>query len=150
MSVILASTEPILGPKLFGRDGSIHQKYLALYEDAQKKRQLTADKEKTLLAEEIAEVKKEFEKLLKKKNLIDPAVLSTKKQTILDEAVRQRLTRDKRFCQIMDEVLTKGQYVLYYTKSDSSEMGGQRHADGTIGGQNKLGKAIMKIAGFEV
>ena len=143
MSVMLASSEPVAGPRLFSRDGAIHQKYLALYEDARKKRQLTADKEKTLLADEITEVKKEFEKLLKKKGLIDPAVLSTKKQFILDEAVRQRLTRDKRFCQIMDEVLSKGQYVLYYTKSDSSEMGGQRHADGTIGGQNKLGKTIM-------
>ena len=42
----------------------------------------------------------------------------------------------------------QGKTLLFYTGSASSEYGGKRTQDGTLEGENKLGKAIMEIAGF--
>jgi hypothetical protein len=44
----------------------------------------------------------------------------------------------------------QGKTLLFYTGSASSEYGGKQTKEKYLEGQNKLGKAIMKIAGFEV
>jgi hypothetical protein len=43
----------------------------------------------------------------------------------------------------------QGKYLLFFTGSSSSEYGGKRTKEGYLEGENKLGKMIMKVAGFE-
>ena len=49
----------------------------------------------------------------------------------------------------MEAAKAKGLYLLYYTGVGSgSDLGGKRIASGTIDGENKVGKILMKLAKF--
>ena len=67
---------------------------------------------------------------------------------LLEEAVKQRWTKDQDFRTILEAAKQQGKTLLFYTNSASSEYGGKRTAEGFIEGENKLGKMMMKVAGF--
>jgi predicted NAD-dependent protein-ADP-ribosyltransferase YbiA (DUF1768 family) len=81
--------------------------------------------------------------------VIDEAKWATVKDDVIEEAVKQRWTKDARFRKIVDAAKQQGKYLLFFTGSSSSEYGGKRTKEGYLEGENKLGKTIMKVAEFE-
>jgi len=62
--------------------------------------------------------------------------------------VRQRYSKDARYRKILDAAKQQGKTLLFYTGSANSEYGGKQTKDKYLEGENKLGRAMMKIAGF--
>jgi predicted NAD-dependent protein-ADP-ribosyltransferase YbiA (DUF1768 family) len=150
----VATDKPGLAQALFSPTGRIHQKFLR-QRDSEKgvgagAKELTADRDAELLMEEIKEVHAEMRLTGMKKNgaKFDEAKWNNVKDDLLDEAVRQRYTKDSRFRTIVEAAKQQGKVLLFYTGSANSEYGGKQTKDKYIEGENKLGKAIMKIVGF--
>jgi predicted NAD-dependent protein-ADP-ribosyltransferase YbiA (DUF1768 family) len=150
----VATDKPGLAQALFSPTGRIHQKFLR-QRDSEKgvgagAKELTADRDAELLTEEIKEVHAEMRLTGMKKNGVkfDEAKWNNVKDDLLDEAVRQRYTKDSRFRTVVEAAKQQGKVLLFYTGSANSEYGGKQTKDKYIEGENKLGKAIMKIAGF--
>jgi len=101
--------------------------------------------------EELKEVHNEMRAVAMKKwkATFDQAKWDGVKDDLLKEAVRQRWEKDARFRTIVEAAKQQGKTLLFYTGSASSEYGGKRTQEGYLEGENKLGKAMMEIAGFE-
>jgi predicted NAD-dependent protein-ADP-ribosyltransferase YbiA (DUF1768 family) len=152
----VATDKPGLAQALFSPSGKIHQKFLR-QRDAEKgvgagAKELTADRDAQLLAEEVKEIHVEMRITGMKKNGVkfDEAKWNNVKDDLLDEAVRQRYAKDARFRTIVEAAKQQGKILLFYTGSANSEYGGKQTKEKYIEGENKLGKSIMKIAGFVV
>jgi predicted NAD-dependent protein-ADP-ribosyltransferase YbiA (DUF1768 family) len=152
----VASDKPGLAQALFSPTGRIHQKFLR-QRDSEKgvgagAKQLTDDREAELIAEELKEVHNEMRLTGMKKNAakFDEAKWNGVKDDLLKEAVRQRYSKDARFRTILEAAKQQGKTLLFYTGSASSEYGGKQTKEKYIEGENKLGKAMMEVAGFEV
>ena len=68
--------------------------------------------------------------------------------TFITDAVRQRWENDRRYTTIVTAARDQGKTLLFYTGSASSIYGGKRTAEGYLEGENKIGKAMMEVAGF--
>jgi hypothetical protein len=140
-----ASGAPGLATTIFSVNG-IHQSYTVQRLEASKKGTLTAARDRDLLEEETKEIERTARVELKKKAVkFDEGLWTTKKQGFLEEAVRQRLQRDKKFCVIADAALTQDKYLLY-EDTKTSELGGVRTITGAISGENMYGRMIMQLA----
>ena len=85
----------------------------------------------------------------RRKAILDDGKWLTMKDKVLEDGIRQRWERDALFRKVVEAVRRKGLYILYDTGTMSgSELGGKRKADGTIDGENKVGKIIMTLAKF--
>jgi len=159
MRMKLATTKPELAESLFSREGSIHQKFLtdriALTNAGTK--QLSEEEDTRLLEAEVAAVKDAMREPYLKRywrgtpgKIVDEAVWATAKDEVIEEAIRQRWTKDARFRKIVEAARDRGKYLLYYTPGVStSNVGGVRSTkSGVIEGQNKIGKTIMRLAGY--
>ena len=150
----VATDKPGLAQSLFGADGTIHQKFLrqrsAEVGVGAGAKPLTDDRDAEIIVEELKEVHTEMRPAAMKrwKAKFDDAKWSAVKDDLLKEAVRQRWTKDARFRTIVEAAKQQGKYLLFYTGSANSENGGKRTNTGVLEGENKLGKAIMEIAGF--
>jgi predicted NAD-dependent protein-ADP-ribosyltransferase YbiA (DUF1768 family) len=84
------------------------------------------------------------------KATVDEAKWATVKDSVLEEAITQRWTKDARFRKIITAARDRGKYLLYYTPgSSTSNMGGVRSLQsGRIEGENRIGKIMMKLAGY--
>ena len=148
----LASNKPELGSTLFGREGSIHQKWIRerlTLTDAGTKA-LSEDKDQELLKSEIEEVRLQSKvaALRKYGAVVDEAKFATVKNKILRDALKVRLEKDARFRRIVEVARDQGKILLYYTgAAAASELGGVRRGNGQIDGENKIGKYIMELAG---
>jgi predicted NAD-dependent protein-ADP-ribosyltransferase YbiA (DUF1768 family) len=152
----VASDKPGLAQALFSPTGRIHQKFLR-QRDSEKgvgagAKQLTDDRDAELLTEELKEVHTEMRLTGMKKNnaKFDEAKWNGVKDDLLKEAVRQRYSKDARFRTILEAAKQQGKTLLFYTGSANSEYGGKQTKEKYIEGENKLGKAMMEAAGFEV
>ena len=152
----VASDKPGLAQALFSPTGKIHQKFLR-QRDSEKgvgagAKQLTDDRDAELLTEELKEVHNEMRLTGMKKNgtKFDEAKWNGVKDDLLKEAVRQRYSKDARFRTILEAAKQQGKTLLFYTGSANSEYGGKQTKEKYIEGENKLGKAMMEAAGFEV
>jgi predicted NAD-dependent protein-ADP-ribosyltransferase YbiA (DUF1768 family) len=152
----VASDKPGLAQALFSPTGRIHQKFLR-QRDSEKgvgagAKQLTDDREAELLTEELKEVHNEMRLTGMKKNntKFDESKWNGVKDDLLKEAVRQRYSKDARFRTILEAAKQQGKTLLFYTGSANSEYGGKQNKEKYIEGENKLGKAMMEAAGFEV
>ena len=152
----VATDKPGLGQALFSPTGRIHQKFLR-QRDAEKgvgagAKPLSDDRDAELLAEEVKEVHGEMRLTGMKKNnaKFDEAKWNNVRDDLLEEAVRQRYTKDTRFRGIVEAAKEQGKTLLFFTGSANSEYGGKQTKEKYIEGENKLGKAMMKIAGFVV
>ena len=159
MKIKYATNKPELAESLFGREGSIHQKFLtdrvALTNAGTK--QLSEDEDARLLEAEVAAVKDAMRDPYLKRywrgeagKIVDEAAWATAKDAVIEDAITQRWTKDARFRKIVEAARDRGKYLLYYTPGQSaSNVGGVRSTKtGVIEGQNKIGKTIMKLAGY--
>ena len=151
----LATDKPGLSQSLFGTAGTIHQKFLNQRVSevgiGVGAKPLTADRDANLLVEEVKEVRAELRSsaMKKWKAKFDDAKWSDDiEEALIHEAIKQRWTKDSRFRTIVEAAKQQGKTLLFYTGSGSSVYGGKRTAEGYIEGENKIGKAIMEVAGF--
>jgi len=151
----IATDKPGLAQSIFGPQGSIHQKFLrqraAEIGVGAGAKPLTDERDAKLLVDELKEVHNEMRAVAMKKwkAAFDQAKWDGVKDDLLKEAVRQRWEKDARFRTIVEAAKQQGKTLLFYTGSASSEYGGKRTQEGYLEGENKLGKAMMEIAGFE-
>ena len=150
----VATDKPALSQSLFGTDGTIHQKFLrqrsAEVGVGAGSKPLSDDRDAALIVEELKEVHNEMRQTAMKKwkAKFDESKWSAVKDDLLKEAIRQRWAKDARFRTIVEAAKQQGKYLLFYTGSASSEYGGKRTNVGVLEGENKVGKAIMEVAGF--
>ncbi len=130
----------------FSRTGSIHQEFLGQRETVRiQKGKLTPEEDRKLNLLESTRVQSAADVELNKKDTgFDTSKWLTRENELLREAVLQRLTNDKKFCEIINIALGKGKYLLY--KNPTSVLGGERLVNQTIKGANKYGKMIMTLA----
>jgi predicted NAD-dependent protein-ADP-ribosyltransferase YbiA (DUF1768 family) len=159
MRMKIATDKPELAESLFGREGSIHQKFLtdrvALTNAGTK--QLSEEEDARLLEAEVAAVKDAMREPYLKRywrgiagKIVDEAKWATAKDQVIEDAITQRWTKDARFRKIVEAARDRGKYLLYYTPGVStSNVGGLRSTkSGVIEGQNKIGKTMMRLAGY--
>jgi mRNA (guanine-N7-)-methyltransferase len=151
----VATDKPGLAQSVFGTQGSIHQKFArqraAEIGVGAGAKPLTEDRDAKLLTEELKDVHTEMRAVAMKKwkAKFDEAKWNSVKDDLLTEAIRQRWEKDARFRTVLEAAKQQGKTLLFYTGSASSEYGGKRSQEGYLEGENKLGKAMMKVAGFE-
>jgi predicted NAD-dependent protein-ADP-ribosyltransferase YbiA (DUF1768 family) len=155
MKYKVATDKPNLAQSIFGPDGTIHQKFLRQKQAeigvGAGSKPLTEAREAALLTEELKEIHTEsrLAAMKKWKAKFDETKWTSVKEELLENAVKQRWDKDARFHTIVEAAKQQGKYLLFFTGSASSEYGGKRTKEGYLEGENKLGKAIMKTAGFE-
>lgn len=154
MQYKLATNKPEAAISLLSREGSIHQKYLQQrqLETNDGARELPKKRDYELLREESEEVKKAIRPAQFKKEgaKFDAAKWATVKDKVLEDALTYRWKHDARLRKIVQAAKEQGKTLLYYTPgSGASNLGGIRKANtGLIQGENRIGKILMKLAGF--
>jgi hypothetical protein len=146
------STNPSIAQTVFSRTGTIHQSFVRkrLLETQAQKKPISEDRDFELIKEESAQIKlatgaAAFKKY---KTVFNESKFALKKDELLEYAVSYRFKKDARLRKILEAARTNNKYLLYYTKSSSSNLGGMRSSNGRIVGDNKLGKLYMKLAGY--
>ena len=152
MKLKYASDKPQLAVTLMSDKGNIHQSFLI-------QRRTNAVRNETLKdfdlqAKEALEVRKKMTKteLAPLRVTINEEEWALIKDTILMNALRYRWEHDRRFHDIVEEARRANKYLLYSTNvaAVASDLGGKRSIKtGKIEGENKVGRFIMEIAGFE-
>jgi predicted NAD-dependent protein-ADP-ribosyltransferase YbiA (DUF1768 family) len=148
-----ATDKPTLATAIFGQESPIiHQKFenLRRAEMGPTQKPLHPNRDAQLLTEEVKAVHAEMKPAAMKKHnaKFDEVKWNAVKEGLLEEAVKQRYAKDQDFRTILEAAKQQGKTLLFYTGSASSEYGGKRTAEGVIEGENKLGKMMMKVAGF--
>ena len=153
MRAKLATNKPELAETIFSREGTIHQRFLndrlGLTNGGTK--QLSEDQDHELMKTELAAVKAAMSGMALKKHraAVDEAKWATAKDAVIQDALKQRWTMDKRFRKIVETARNQGKYLLYYTPGATTNLGGKRDRNtGQIEGDNKVGKIIMSLAGY--
>lgn len=145
-----ATSVPEQATKLFATNGAIHQKYLAA---AMGK----SDTERAeLLGEEIKEVRSKWymprsrnAALKAYRATYNEAAWNTEKDKAIGYAMAYRWEKDARFHKIVDAARKDKKYLLFYAGTTGvDELGGRRDMSKMIVGENKIGRAIMKVAGY--
>lgn len=156
MKYKVATDKPGLADALFSREGQIHQKFIR-QRNAERgigagMRELSDDRDAKLLTEEVKDIHAETMKkgMATRKAKFNEARWNELKDGLLREALRQRFEKDARFRKIVDAAKAQKKYLLFYTGSALSEMGGKRTKDGAIEGENKVGRYLMELADYEV
>jgi hypothetical protein len=155
MKYTLASNKKDLGKQIskdtFTHDGTIHQKYLGiLQERAGGPGKIPSDSvRQTVLAEERRAILDFAKSTTMKKYKVDfnEATWNSIKDGLLRYALEQRFAEDEKFQKIIAKVRDDKMYLLYDTPISNDE-GGERKNDGSIVGQNKVGKLMMELAGY--
>jgi predicted NAD-dependent protein-ADP-ribosyltransferase YbiA (DUF1768 family) len=154
MRVKLGGKKPEVAASLFSREGTIHQRFLndrlGLSNGGTKP--LTEEQDYELLTTELAAVKKATGAVALKKTYgvsVDEAEWATQKDKVLEEALKQRWTGDARFRKIVETARNQGKYLLYDSTGATSNLGGSFNRNtGQVEGENRVGKIIMKLAGY--
>lgn len=155
MKYMLATNKKDVGRQIakdtFTHEGTIHQKYLGiLQERAGGPGKIPSETvRQSILAEERRAVLDFTKSTTMKKYKVDfnQAIWDTIKDGLLKYALEQRFTEDEKFQKIMNKVRDEKMYLLYDTPISNDE-GGERKNDGSIVGQNKVGKLMMELAGY--
>ena len=153
MRAKLATNKPELAVTIFSREGTIHQRFLndRLGMTNGGTKQLPEEEDHELLKTELAAVKTAMSGVALKKSraVVDEAKWATEKDGVLQEALKQRWTLDKRFRKIVETARNQGKYLLYYTPGATTNLGGKRDRNtGQIDGDNKVGKIMMALSGY--
>jgi predicted NAD-dependent protein-ADP-ribosyltransferase YbiA (DUF1768 family) len=153
MKFKLASNKPDLAKTLFSQAGSIHQEFqrTRITETMNGTRALSEERELVLVKEERKKVLNVFtQKETKAFGVIfNEGQWVTERDNVLEYALQQRYELDARYRKIIEKVKELGLYLLYDTGTVfGAELGGKRKSDKTIDGENKVGKIIMKLAGY--
>jgi predicted NAD-dependent protein-ADP-ribosyltransferase YbiA (DUF1768 family) len=153
MRVKLATNKPELAASVFSREGTIHQRFLndRLGMSNGGTKQLSEEEDHDILKAELSAVKlgSGTMALKKYKAVVDEAAWATAKDKVIEDAIRQRWDKDARFRKIIEAARNMGKYLLYYSPGTTTNIGGKRDSKtGMIEGDNKIGKAMMKLAGY--
>ena len=154
MRVKVGAKNPSLASSLFSREGTIHQKFLndRLVQSNGGTKALSEKQDHEIMKAEISAVRdaQRPPSLKKYKAVVDEAAWATAKNAAVEAAAQQRWTKDARFRRIVEAARNQGKYLLYYTPGAStSNMGGVRSAKtDRIEGENRVGKVIMRLAGY--
>jgi predicted NAD-dependent protein-ADP-ribosyltransferase YbiA (DUF1768 family) len=154
MRTKLATNKPELAVSVFSREGTIHQRFLndRLGMTNGGTKQLTEEEDHDIWKAEIAAVKLAMgaAALKKYKAVVDEAKWATEKDRVLEDALTQRWTRDARFRKIIEAARNLGKTLLYYSPGATTNLGGKHSKNsGRIEGGNKVGKIMMKLAGYQ-
>ena len=153
MKYKIATNKPEYAKSLFSLDGTIYTKYVnkRTSETRAGAVKLSEDRNTALLKEETTDIQKETAPTGFRNNKaeFDKVTWDENQDELIRYALTYRYEHDERFRKIVEAARTQGKILLYYVNSAASELGGRRRTvDGTIEGQNKIGKTIMSIAGF--
>ena len=148
-----ATNKPARAEQLFRNDGDIHRfmnearvtKKYALGRDMNPK-------------EDYAMIKQEAEKVrdstlpaaFKAEGAVfDEGKWVREKDRALEYALRYRYMHDGNYRKAIDTLKGKGKYIINYMKTAANELGGMLDpATGLIKGGNKVGRFMMRIAGY--
>ena len=149
----LATNKPDLAVSLLSRDGTIHQEFVdqRLKETKAGSVALSQDRDYDLLEEEMKRVREAIRPPTMKKYGVTINVVewAKRKDEVLRKALRYRWENDKRLRTILEAARSQGKVLLYYTPgASSSNLGGVRREDGSIEGDNKIGRILMELANF--
>ena len=146
-----ATNKPALGASIFGETGTIHQEFV-------RKMLNKKSKEDDLMAKEAAAVlenspARKFQLYSLK---YDEALWLTLKDKYLEIALKARYEKDQKFRQILSKLREMEKHLLYRpTPKLTTELGGilkvvrkNKKRLVKIEGENKLGKMLMRLAGF--
>jgi hypothetical protein len=135
--------------KVFSRGGTIHMSFLAQRQAEETTNTKGISKERDLKLTELeTEAVKQEEISNLEKTGFDITKWAVVKDTLLHEAIKQRLQNDKWFCLIVNAAMTQNKYILYLDKyaKGGSELGGTYTITKTIQGENRYGVSIMTLA----
>ena len=152
MKLKYASNRPKLAEQLMSSKGTIHSSFLTTRMTKKIPKDTPRDFE--LLADEATEVRKMLTKtaLNRYGGTIEDREWTLIKDKVLMDALRYRWEHDKRFHDIVEAARKAGKYLLYNTNiaAAASELGGKRSIKTEkIEGDNKVGRYIMELAGFQ-
>jgi hypothetical protein len=148
-----ASNKPALAKDLMSVSGSIHRS--SQLKRVGKSIVPESGEDYRLLLEEITMVRKTIStktNLNKYRIVINDMAWNSIKDRFLMEALQYRWEHDQRFRDGVNAAKDMGKYLLYSTTAalGGSELGGVRDmAKGTISGENRVGRFIMDLAGFQ-
>ena len=147
------SDKPELAVTLLSREGTIHQEFVRkrLIEVEGLKKPISEDRDFQLLKDEITDVKEAIRpaSFKKYKTTFNESKFVLKKDELLKYAVEYRYKKDTRLRKIIEAARKENKYLLYFTRSTTGiNLGGMRKTDGSIQGDNKLGKLYMELGGY--
>ena len=149
MKYKMATDKPELAPLIFGKAGTIRQKYAGqkMTETKQGTQALTEAREEELLKLERAEILEESgpKGLKKYKATFNPARWDTLLNQVLEDAYRQRWQKDGQLRKIVQAVIAKKLHLVY-TEKGIPGLFGRRTADKRIEGENRVGELLMRLA----
>jgi hypothetical protein len=145
MRLKICGENPDKARRLFSKTGFIHEKAKQdrTIAPVQGTEQLKHQQFQGFLKEEL----KAIHSTLRAEKLLRPDCEAVMYDA-LREGMRQRMERDAPFRAIVQKAAKEGKYLLHFESSASSDMGGKRLPNGTIQGNNRVGKTIMEIAGI--
>ena len=148
----LATNKPAVSLSVFSRDGEIHQEYVGqrLTETAGGTKPLVAERDYDLMDQEAKDVKAAVRTAAMKRYgaTLDEVKWATVKDEVLRDALKQRWEQDAKLRKIIEAVRNQGKILLFYTPGAAANMGGIRRDDGSIEGDNKIGRIWMELANF--
>ena len=145
-----ATDKPDLAVTLFSTTGTIYQSFLAetmgKAEDAKYATQIEMITKVRASWYNPTTRKRTFNSY--KVKTFNEAAWTIQKDKAIEYAMRQRWEKDARFHRIIEQAREDGKYLLFYVATGIDELGGRRDREGHIVGENKIGRAIMKLANY--
>ncbi len=148
-----ATNKPARAQQLFSNDGEIHR----FMNEARVTKKYALGRDLNL-KEDYAMIKQESEKVrdatlpaaFKAEGAVfDEGKWVREKDRALEYALTYRYQHDANYRKGVDALKGKGKYIINYMKTTANELGGQLDpATGFIKGGNKVGRFMMRIAGY--
>jgi len=137
---------------LFASTGAIHQEALTklqLKQGAQKK-PLSFDDKQAFINEETKKVLSESSKegMAAKNISFDEPLWESVRDELVEGALKKRFERDEEFKSVLLAAKLESQYLLYTAYGDDHFGGEYSSGDKKIHGSNKVGRILMKLAGY--
>lgn len=154
MKLKMATDKPQLATTVASQSGIVHRDYLRDREALKVAgaRNIPADKDNQMLAAEMKRIRQESSAksiTTKYGATFNEGAWLAAKDAALEYALAYRYKHDPRFKQIVNKIRDAGKYILLSAEEGGAEFGGKRARNtGVIDGANKVGKMIMRIAGF--
>lgn len=137
----IASDRPELGPQTFSSNGNLHQTFAQ--ERMNTSQEDNYDKEGMAMRD--AQKEKEMRKTGAR---FQSEAWNANKERVLSEFVRQRYERDAHFKEILDAIQVRKARLVYSPTGTPTELSGTVQTDGSIQGDNLLGRVYMAQVGL--
>jgi SAM-dependent methyltransferase len=137
----IGTDKPELGPTLFSVNSNIHQTYIKGAQGANE------DRKADLKDDEIAAIRNQIKPAEIKRTgaKFNAAKYLEEREQIMQSYIRQRYDTDPEFRRIIEAIKAKNGTLVYYNGPRPNEMGGIVRPNGSIDGENMLGKMYMSL-----